>query len=52
MKTELMSAALLARLNSSTRCRLLADAEPEWLVGFVVVAPDHVAHREEFNLAL
>lgn len=52
VKTELMSAARLARLNGLTCCRLVADAEPEWLVGFVVVAPDHVAHREEFNLAL
>ncbi|KAH0991442.1 hypothetical protein GBA52_002925 [Prunus armeniaca] len=38
VKTKLMSAAHLARLNGLTRCRLVAVAEPEWLVGIVVVA--------------
>ncbi|CAB4264610.1 unnamed protein product [Prunus armeniaca] len=34
VKTKLMSAAHLARLNGLTRCRLVAVAEPEWLVGY------------------
>lgn len=44
VKTKLVTAARFARLNGLTRCRLVADAEPEWPVGFVVVA-----HPEEFN---
>ncbi|BBH01253.1 Protein of unknown function D [Prunus dulcis] len=31
VKTKLMSAAYLARLNGLIRCRLVAAAEPEWL---------------------
>ncbi|BBN67906.1 Protein of unknown function D [Prunus dulcis] len=38
VQTKLMSAACLARLNGLSRCRLVAAAEPEWLVVFVVVA--------------